>query len=358
MNDAASNNIFTSPKNNINKIQPVVTCTICAHTYKIFVPRPVPIHTLELPMFRSAVRFLGLLARQFQEAPKLQPYLAAKQFIPEDAGRSKRRALRRREFRLKRQIIRDVNNLKKQKIKFAPFEVDPVLGADNVPFITRLRRELNEPLNLAQGYKREEVEKLFYGAQKAVTDSNLAGDMFPESVAAKEEKKRNAVLTILNLRNTSAKDKKKMAVDFARKEFQRYEGDSGSPEVQAAVMTAKIHLNFNHLKANKKDHSHTEAIRHLVNQRQRVLKYLKRVDPERYYYTLAKLGLTDDVITREFSMGYQYFEDYKVWGDRELVKKSEKTKKKQEQLGDLEKRVADYNKLAKKNYDILYGQAS
>lgn len=309
-------------------------------------------------MFRSAVRFLGILAPRLQEAPKLQPYLAAKQFVPEDAGRSKRRALRRREFRLKRQIIRDVNNLKKQRIKFAPFNVDPVLGAKDVPFITRLHKELKEPTNLAQGFKRDEVEKLLYGAQKAAVDSNLAGDIFPESVATREEKKRNAVLTILNLRNTNAQDKKKMAVDFARREFQRFDGDCGSPEVQAAVMTAKIHLSFSHLQKNKKDFQHTESIRHLVNQRQRILKYLKRVDPERYYHTLAKLGLTDDVITREFSLGYQYFEDYKVWGDIELVKKSEKMKQKQAKLADLEKRVADYNKLARKNYEILYGQAS
>lgn len=309
-------------------------------------------------MFRSAVRFLGISPSRLQEAAKIQPTLAAKQFVPEDAGRSKRRSLRRRELRLKRQIVRDVNNLKKQKIKFAPFEVDPVLGAPDIPFIKRMHKELNEPTNMAQGFKREDVEKLLYGAMKANTDSNLTGDVFPETVVEKEEKKRRAVMTILNLKNTNSKDKLKMAIDFARKDFERYEGDTGSPEVQAAIMTAKIHHNFAHLQKNKKDHSHTESIRHLVNQRQRILKYLKRVKPERYYWALAKLGLTDDVITREFSMGYQYFEDYKVWGDRELVKKSEKMKKKQEKFADLEKRVADYNKLARKNYEILNGQAS
>lgn len=309
-------------------------------------------------MFRSAIRFLGTLAPRLQQAPKLQPYMAAKQFIPDDAGRSKKRALRRREARLKSQIIRDVNNLKKQKIKFAPFEVDPVLGAKDVPFINRLNKELKDPSNLAQGFQREEVEKLLYGAQKAATETNLAGDMFPESVVAREEKKRQAVLTILSLKNTNSQDKKKMAVEFARKEFERFEGDSGSPEVQAAIMTAKIHHSFDHLRANKKDHPMAQAVRHLVSQRQRILKYLKRVNPERYYHTLAKLGLTDDVITREFSMGRQYFEDYQVWGDREIVKKSEKTKMKKQRFVDLEKRVADYNKLARKNYEILYGQQS
>lgn len=304
-------------------------------------------------MLRLAVRYLSGNAVKAGGSEKISPALAAIQFIPEGANESKKAKLKEKEERMRKQIIRDVNNLKQHKLKTAPFQVDPVLGAPNTSFIERLQAHITEPLNLAYGYTKEETEKLFYGAQKAAIDGNVAGGFFPEAVAAKEEKKRKAVLTILNMKNTNSQDKKKQIISFARKEFQRFDGDTGSPEVQAAVMTGKIHHLFKHIKHNKKDYPNIQTVRKLVNQRQRILKYLKRDNPEQYYYTIARLGLTDDVITKEFSMGLQYFEDYKVWGEKELVKKSEKMKKKQQKFVDLERRVAEYNKLAKANHDAL-----
>lgn len=286
-------------------------------------------------------------------AKKILPTLAAKQFVPEDATKSKVKSLRRRELRLKRQIIRDVNNLKKHSLKREVFQVDPVLGARNNKFVERMRKEVEEPTNLAYGYEREEFEKLLYGAQKAALDSSLGGEVISEQVVNAEEKKKTALLTILNMRNTSTPDKRKSAVDFARTEFQRFEGDTGSPEVQAAVMTARIHFGFDHMQKNPKDKAHTQSVRQLVQQRQSILKYLKRDDPEKYFYTIAKLGLTDDVVMAEFSMSRQYFQDYKVWGDKQLVKLSDKQKRKEHKFVELQKKVAEYNQLAKKNHERL-----
>lgn len=255
---------------------------------------------------------------------------------------------------MKRQIVRDVNNFKKHNLNNVDFSVDPVLGDVNCGFIKRLQQELTEPSNLSHGYKRDEVEKLLYGAQKASLDNNIAGDIISEKIVQAEEKKKSAILTILNMRNSNTQDRRKLAIDFARREFAREEGDTGSPEVQAAVLTAKIHSGWVHVRNQFKDKVHTDRIRQMVQQRQRILKYLKRDDSEKYYYTLSKLGLADDVITREFSMSKQYLQDYKVWGDKQLVKVSDKQKRKADKITELQHRVASYNDLAKENYEKIH----
>ena len=74
-------------------------------------------------------------------------------------------------------------------------------------------------------------------------------------------------------------------------EYGRHEGDTGSPEVQVALLTARInHLN-EHLKLNKKDHHSRRGLLLMVGQRRNMLEYLKRVDIERYRALVAKLGL-------------------------------------------------------------------
>lgn len=254
---------------------------------------------------------------------------------------------------MKRQIVRDVNNLKKHSLKREEFKVDPVLGAQNNKFIARLYQEVQEPTNLAYGYKRDEFEKLLYGAQKAALESSIGGEVISEQIVQVEEKKKRALLTILNMKNSGVPDRKKLAIELARKEFQRFEGDTGSPEVQAAVLTTKIHFGFDHIKKAPKDKDHIQNVRELVQQRQSILKYLKADNPEKYFYTIAKLGLTDDVVTKEFNMDRRYFQDYKVWGDKQLVKLSDKQKRKEQQFVELQKKVTAYNQLARKNHALL-----
>lgn len=75
------------------------------------------------------------------------------------------------------------------------------------------------------------------------------------------------------------------------KEYARKEGDTGSPEVQVALLTARInHLN-EHLKDHAKDHHSHRGLLLMVGQRRSMLEYLKRVDIERYRALVAKLGL-------------------------------------------------------------------
>ena len=75
------------------------------------------------------------------------------------------------------------------------------------------------------------------------------------------------------------------------KEYARHEGDTGSPEVQVALLTARInHLNA-HLKNNRNDHHSNRGLLLMVGQRRGLLEYLKKTDIERYRALIAKLNL-------------------------------------------------------------------
>ena len=74
-------------------------------------------------------------------------------------------------------------------------------------------------------------------------------------------------------------------------EYATHEGDTGSPEVQVALLTARInHLN-EHLRDNQNDHHSRRGLLLMVGQRRGLLDYLKRKDIERYRALVAKLGL-------------------------------------------------------------------
>jgi small subunit ribosomal protein S15 len=68
-----------------------------------------------------------------------------------------------------------------------------------------------------------------------------------------------------------------------QKEFQRHEKDTGSSDVQIAVLTKKIEKLSEHLKSNKKDHSSRFGLIKMVNARRSLLDYLKRTDLDRYH---------------------------------------------------------------------------
>ena len=74
-------------------------------------------------------------------------------------------------------------------------------------------------------------------------------------------------------------------------EYGRTEGDTGSPEVQVAILTARIQELTDHLKANPKDHHSRRGLLKMVGQRRGMLAYLKKIDIERHRALIAKLGL-------------------------------------------------------------------
>ena len=70
-----------------------------------------------------------------------------------------------------------------------------------------------------------------------------------------------------------------------------HEGDTGSPEVQVALLTARIAYLTEHLKNNKKDHHSRRGLLKMVGHRKRLLSYLYDIDVERYRALIAKLNL-------------------------------------------------------------------
>ena len=70
-----------------------------------------------------------------------------------------------------------------------------------------------------------------------------------------------------------------------------HEGDTGSPEVQVALLTARIAYLTEHLKINKKDHHSRRGLLKMVGHRRRLLSYLYDIDVERYRALIAKLNL-------------------------------------------------------------------
>jgi small subunit ribosomal protein S15 len=73
--------------------------------------------------------------------------------------------------------------------------------------------------------------------------------------------------------------------------FGRGEGDTGSPEVQVALLTARINELTEHLREHKKDHHSRRGLLMLVGQRRRLLNYLNRRDVDRYRGLVQELGL-------------------------------------------------------------------
>lgn len=75
------------------------------------------------------------------------------------------------------------------------------------------------------------------------------------------------------------------------KSFAQSEGDTGSPEVQVALLSANIDALQGHFKEHKKDHHSRRGLLRMVSQRRKLLDYLKRKDSQRYFSLLERLGL-------------------------------------------------------------------
>ena len=75
------------------------------------------------------------------------------------------------------------------------------------------------------------------------------------------------------------------------KEYQTADKDTGSPEVQVALLTANINKLQNHFEGNKQDHHSRRGLIRMVNQRRKLLDYLKSKNSERYSTLIKRLGL-------------------------------------------------------------------
>ena len=83
------------------------------------------------------------------------------------------------------------------------------------------------------------------------------------------------------------KDQKQQIIET----YATHEGDTGSPEVQIALLTTRINELTEHLKVHKKDHHSRRGLLKMVGHRRNLLAYLQKTDIERYRSIIARLGL-------------------------------------------------------------------
>ena len=74
-------------------------------------------------------------------------------------------------------------------------------------------------------------------------------------------------------------------------QYRKHDGDTGSPEVQIAILTNRITYLTEHFKLHKKDHHSRRGLLQLVGRRRRLLDYLRKVDVQRYRAVLERLGI-------------------------------------------------------------------
>ena len=86
---------------------------------------------------------------------------------------------------------------------------------------------------------------------------------------------------------TLTKESKKAVVD----KYSKKDGDTGSPEVQVALLTERIRHLTDHLKTHRKDHSSRRGLLKMVGRRASLLKYLLRHDRQRYQTVIERLGI-------------------------------------------------------------------
>lgn len=240
---------------------------------------------------------------------------------------SKSRATMRHEAltRVRKNLARKFNKAKEADAAW----VDPVLGTPNNAFVQRVNAMSSLGTNQLPGFKLADTEALLFGSEVA-TMTGVTGSK--GGVADKLANKREAINRILSLRNGNSADVLKHKVRLAREEFERFPGDTGSPEVQAAVHTIRIHHLANHLKENKQDIENTVVLNQLVQDRRKMLVYLKRKNPKNYFFTIEKLGLSDTAASEEFQLNRNYFARVAFFGENTLPARVTRTDRIEQRL--------------------------
>jgi len=86
---------------------------------------------------------------------------------------------------------------------------------------------------------------------------------------------------------TITKDRKQELIEG----FKQSDGDTGSPEIQVAILTTRINNLTEHLRTHKKDYASRRGLLAMVSRRRRLLDYMRRIDPQRYLDIIGRLGI-------------------------------------------------------------------
>ncbi|KAH7915754.1 hypothetical protein BJ138DRAFT_1176356 [Hygrophoropsis aurantiaca] len=154
------------------------------------------------------------------------------------------------------------------------------------------------PSKLNYGIASEEKELLFevlppLAAERGITEYNEDTIRDIQAATENELQKANMFAKLVDLRNANAKG---LAFENRRRCIAAFSApgkpnDTGRPEVQAALLTMQIRNLWSHLTTFRKDIDNRRGLRRLVHQRAKILKYLKRLNRDRYEALLPRLGL-------------------------------------------------------------------
>ncbi|KAJ2768531.1 hypothetical protein IWQ56_002901 [Coemansia nantahalensis] len=146
-----------------------------------------------------------------------------------------------------------------------------------------------------------EIQLITHVAPKALAaaDNTYSNYLVSDMASGNPTVQSDIVRRIVALENSSAKGVVQYNTRMAVAAFGRSAGDSGSPEVQAAVWTVRINQLEDHLRAHRKDHQNRRAYTMLLHKRAKMLKYLRRESLERYYMCLKQLGLAKEMVEGE-----------------------------------------------------------
>lgn len=86
---------------------------------------------------------------------------------------------------------------------------------------------------------------------------------------------------------TITKDRKQEVVE----QFKRAEGDTGSPEVQIAILSTRINNLTEHMRTHKRDYATRRGLLAMVSRRRRLLDYVRKIEPQRYLDIIGRLGI-------------------------------------------------------------------
>lgn len=118
--------------------------------------------------------------------------------------------------------------------------------------------------------------------------------------------KADLVNAFLSLENGARADTIREKLQAARRDFERFPGDTGSTEVQVAVLTARIYSLADHLTTHRKDHNSRRGLQGLLNRRRSLLQYLRRSNFDRYAVLISRLGLKDNYAPQDrYSVRYK-----------------------------------------------------
>ncbi|KAK9244653.1 hypothetical protein V1506DRAFT_540810 [Lipomyces tetrasporus] len=161
------------------------------------------------------------------------------------------------------------------------------------------------------GVTETELQNTTFGAQKAAAmRASAVLHEWPAKppLPKAEETKGEATRRILSLRHGNADHEKAHLIRAVVKEFGESDIDTGSPESQAAILTVRILAMAEHLRYNLKDKITMRSLTIMVQQRNSMLKYLKKKSLPRYMSCLKKLGLDDSVVSKEFRFSKRLLE--------------------------------------------------